>query len=349
MIRKAVYFLLLILGHLGSQGLFAATPTQEHHFDLVVYGSTASGVMTAVSAARKGLHVALVDPGPHIGGMVAGGLSHTDTGNIDSIGGLAREFFERVGHHYNKTVEFDFEPHVAEQILNDMLREAHVVIFLDTRLRETAGVTKDGARITSVTMENGSVFSAAEFVDSSYEGDLMASAGVSNTWGREATDQYHESQAGVLSSQRDTHQFTVKVSPYRPDRSLLPGVLPAPKGTLGQADKKIPAYNFRMCFSGDKSNKVAYPKPDGYDPHQYELLARLLAARTKAGEQLVMKDIVMRDPIQGGKFDINNWGAFSTDNINASWEYPTASYKRRAEIIKEHYRYQAGYFLFLGP
>lgn len=346
--KRTLKYLLVIGGLLlGSHSPLAAS--EELHFDLVVYGATPSGVVTAVAAAREGLQVAIVEPGHHVGGMVSGGLDTTDRGNIETIGGIPREFFERVGRHYNESVEWDFEPHVAEQVFKDMLHEAHVAVFFGMRLREAHGVTKSGARIASIITEDGSTFSAKAFADCSYEGDLMVQAGVANTWGREASSEYHESYAGVIPSQRPTHQFNVRVSPYAADGSLLPGVSSVPKGDLGQGDKKIPAFNFRMCFTADKSNQVPYPKPEGYDPRQYELLARLLAARTKIeGHAPVMKNLVMRIPLKGGKFDINNEGAFSTDDINANWDYPNASYRRREEIAKEHYRYQAGYFYFLA-
>jgi hypothetical protein len=349
MIRTLKHLSFVVGILLSSQNLPAAS--QQLHFDLVVYGSTPGGVAAAVAAAREGLHVALVDTGRHVGGMAAGGLSTSDRGNTDTIGGISREFFERVGRHYNERIEWDFEPHVAEQVFNDLLREAHVSVFFNERLREAGGVTKQGARIMAISMEDGSVFSANEFVDCSYEGDLMAHAGVSYTWGREAAAQYHESWAGVLSTNRYQdwdHQFPVRVSPYAADGSLLPGVSPSPKGEFGQGDKKLPAYTFRMCFTNDKANQVPYPKPDGYDPRQYDLLARYLVALQAAGHTIRMADMVMPIAIRNGKFDVNNHGPISTDGINANLDYPNASYKRREEIIQEQYNYEAGFFYFLA-
>jgi FAD dependent oxidoreductase len=331
----------------GSYPLIAASKVLT--FDLVVYGSTPSGIMAAVAAARSGLKVALVDKAQHVGGMVTSGLSYTDRGKTETIGGIPREFFERVGRHYNEPVEWGFEPHVAEQVLHDMLQQTHVEVFLNSRLRETHGVEKGGPRILRILTEDGSAFSAQEFVDSTYDGDLMNQAGVSNTWGREAASQYKESLAGVLPTLRLDLQFRTKVSSYTADGSLLPGVSSQPKGELGQGDKKVPAYNFRFCFSHDQADQVPYPRPDGYDPKQYELLARYLPALEKArGRALELKDVFLIEPLKGNKADFNNMGGFSTDQIGANWDYPAASYKRKEEIVKALHQYDAGLLYFIA-
>ncbi len=171
-------------------------------FDVVVYGGTAGGVIAAVSAAREGLKTALLEPGTHIGGMVSGGLSFTDFGKKEVIGGYALEFYQRVGQHYGmggygNEVAWYHEPHVAEAIFREMLRKADVAVFEKHRLREKDGVTKSGAEVRAVRLENGASFSAKIFIDSSYEGDLMAQAGISYTYGREGSSQYNESLAGV--------------------------------------------------------------------------------------------------------------------------------------------------------
>src|SRR5207249_10055515 len=173
------------------------------------------------------------------------------------------------------------EPHVAEDIFRQMLREAHVTVLLGHALREKNGVRKNGSSITEIAMENGDSFTADIFIDSSYEGDLMAQAGVSYTWGRESSEQYGESLAGIRG-ETPKHQFTVNLSPRRPDGKLLPEIHDHPAGKPGAADKKVQAYNFRMCFSDDPANMVPFPKPPGYTPKRYELLARLLTARTQA-------------------------------------------------------------------
>lgn len=353
-IPKAVrcfrYLFLAALIFWSSEGILRAE--QRYEFDLVVYGATPSGIIAAVAAAREGEHVAIVEPSHFIGGMVASGLSYSDIGNPDVIGGISREFFERVGRHYNEPIEWDFEPHVASQVFEDMLREARVRVFLDSRLLEHKGVEKKNGLIVAIRTENGESFAATEFIDASYEGDVMAEAGVSFTWGRESAAQYGESLAGVNINSHPDHRFNMWVSPYTFDGALLAGVSSSPRGELGQGDKKIPAYNYRLCFTADKQNQVPYPKPDGYDPKQYELLFRYIQGLTDAAGHPPRIgryfDLMMMEPIKGDKLDINNLGAFSTDDIGANWDYPTASYRRRKEIADEIYRYDAGFFYFLA-
>jgi hypothetical protein len=329
----------------GSQA-FAA----EGSYDVVVYGATASGVAAVVAAARQGARVALVEPGTHLGGMVSGGLGHTDTGKKETIGGLSLEFYKRVGRHYNQPFAWEIEPHVAEDIFKTMVREAKVDVVYRTRLREHGAVQKKGGRLTSATMENGDVFSARVFIDASYEGDLMAQSGVDFTWGREGRDQYDESFAGAREGHRYAgHWFEVPVSAYDSHHKLLPNINSGPRGKAEAADKKVQAYNFRMCLTKDKGNQVAIPKPRNYNPHEYELLARLIAATVKAKKSVPpLGQLIIISHLPNGKSDINNHGAFSTDYIGRNWDYPTASYKRRAQSWREHADYTAGFFYFLG-
>ena len=202
---------------------------EVRNFDVVVYGATASGVAAAVSASRQGMHVVLISVDGHVGGMVSGGLSETDKGREEVIGGLSREFFERAGKHYGEPIEWRFEPHIAEQVFRDMLAEAHVTQLSGQRLREQGGVAMRGRKIAAITLTDGTVLRAPVFIDTSYEGDLMNAAGVAYTWGRESAAQYGESIAGVRGKQRPTHQFNVRVSPYAADGSLLPEVQPGPR------------------------------------------------------------------------------------------------------------------------
>jgi hypothetical protein len=328
---------------------FAAAPP----YDVVVYGATAGGVVTAVSAAREGLNVVLLEPGKHVGGMVTGGLSLTDIGKSEVIGGTSLEFYARVADEYKTTTEgkpfaWYCEPHVCEKILQDMLREAGVKVLYDRRLREKDGVRKQGARITAITMENGETWQGRIFADASYEGDLMAQAKVSYTWGREGVSQYGESLAGV-AEHTPLHQFLVRVSAFDENGRLLPEISSAPKGATGAADRKVQTYNFRMCFSSDPANQVAYPEPPNYDPKRYELLARLIEATTKEhGRPPRFGELASIDPTVKHKADINNRGAFSTDYIGKNWDYPEASYARRAEIWQEHQDYTKGFFYFLA-
>ena len=326
----------------------AQAGAQTRSFDLVVYGGTAGGVATAVAAAREGATVALLEPGRHLGGMVSGGLGWTDYGRKEVIGGMSLEYFERVGKHYNEPVTWHFEPHVAEQVFDELVKEAGVQFFPNHRLRETAGVRKTGTVIREIVMENGAIFRAKVFADCTYEGDLMAQAKVSFTWGRESSSQYGESLAGVREH-TPKHQFTVRVSPFDKNGKLLPEVDPGPKGEVGSADRKVQAYNFRLCLTDVKSNRVAFEKPNGYTPARYELLARMLDAMVaKDGRAPVLEKLMKPDRIPNGKTDVNNNGAFSTDYIGKSWNYPNATYRERDRIWQEHKDYIAGLLYFLA-
>jgi hypothetical protein len=332
---------------------FVLAAFAQEKYDLVVYGGTAGGVITAVSGAREGLKVVLLEPGAHLGGMATGGLSRTDFGKKEVIGGYALEFYWRVGRKYGiqrfaQDVAWFYEPKVGEQVLREMLEQAGVRVLMRHRLREKTGVEKSGTRLASIQTENGARFAGQMFADCSYEGDLMAQSGVRYTFGRESQAEYRESLAGVRE-RTPLHQFLVRVSPYGADGKLLAEVDSGPRGAPGSADKKVQAYNFRMILSEDPSNQVAFPKPPAYDPKRYELLARLLdAMTTKLGRPPVMNEVTLIARIPNGKADINNQGAFSTDYIGKSWDYPDGDYTTRARIWQDHVDYVKGFFYFLA-
>jgi hypothetical protein len=345
---------------IATMGITAQGPAAA--FDLVVYGGTAGGVVTAVAAAREGLRVALLEPRTHLGGMVSGGLGWTDYGRKEVIGGYSLEFFERVGKQYGEPIAWHFEPHVAEAVFREMAAEAGVTVLYRHRLKETGGVVRRDGRVTEIATENGRRFRAAIFADASYEGDLMAQAGVSYTVGREASETYGESLAGVRD-RTPLHQFMIRRDPrsaasavavhvpaYDERHRLLPGISPEPKGSTGQADRKVQAYNFRMCLTDDPANQVPFPKPAGYSPARYALLAKFLAAATAAaGRPLTMRDVMSPDALERNhKLDVNNNGAFSTDFIGGSWDYPEANYRTRERIWQAHVDYVAGFFYFLA-
>ena len=318
-------------------------------YDLVVYGGTASGVMTAISAAREGATVALLEPTGHLGGMVTGGLSSTDMGRQEVVGGMAREFYVRLGKVYGKAIEWFPEPHVAERVLNEMLSETSVTVCLNSRLRERTGVVRNGPRLKNIRTEDGKSWSAHVFADCSYEGDLMAQAKVSYTWGREGQDEFGETLAGVREK-TPKHQFTVDVPARGAGGKLLPGVQSKGKDKPGSADKKVQAYNFRLCMTTNTANQVPFPKPPGYDPARYELLSRMIDAfLAKNGRPPRVAELM--NPLgrlRDRKTDTNNNGAFSTDHIGGSWEYPNAGYKKRDIIWRDHYNYVAGFMWFLS-
>lgn len=333
--------------------LCAASLWAQESYDLVVYGGTAGGVITAVSGAREGLKVALVEPGTHLGGMATGGLSRTDFGKKEVLGGYALEFYWRVGRKYEigryaQDVAWFYEPKVGEQVLREMLDQAGVRVLMKQRLRERSGVRKEGTRVVAMTTEEGTTLQGKFFADCTYEGDLMAQAGVEYTLGREASSQYGESLAGVRE-RTPFHQFQVQLSPFGANGKLLPEVDAGPRAEPGSADKKVQAYNFRMILSEDPQNSVAFPKPPDYNPARYELLARLLDAMTKKlGRPPVMHEVTLIARIPNKKADINNQGAFSTDYIGKSWQYPDGDYATRRRIWEEHVNYTKGFFFFLA-
>ncbi|HLK67518.1 MAG TPA: FAD-dependent oxidoreductase [Bryobacteraceae bacterium] len=339
---KLIACLLLAAATFGAQSSVTAQPD----YDLLVYGGTAGGVMTAVRAARMGLRVALVEPSLHIGGMVSGGLSHTDIGRREVIAGDALEFYWRAGTHYGlsqfaQSFAWYLEPKVAEAILRRMIQEESVTVVMETRLREKDGVRREGARIQSITLENGKTLTARIFADASYEGDLMAQAGVTYTWGREGSAQYGEALAGVRA-ETPFHQFLVDLKPEG-----FP-VAPDP-GQPGEADRKVQSYNYRLIFSHDPSNQAPFPKPTSYDPKRYDLMARLLhAMEIQLGRPQRLGEVLSIGPIPNQKADINNQGPVSTDYIGKSWDYPNAGYQRREEIARDHREYTEGLMYFLA-
>ncbi len=254
-------------------------------FDVVVYGGTAGGVIAAVTAAREGMKTALLESTGHIGGMVSSGLGYTDYGRKEVIGGYALEFYFRVGRHYvlsqyGNEVSWLHEPHVAEQVLREMLSGAGVRLFEHTRLKEENAVRRNGTRIDSIETENSGSFAAGVFIDSSYEGDLMAQASVTWTYGRESSAQYGESLGGVRNK-TPFHQFLVDIPALDQSGHLFPEIVTQTLSAAGSADKAVQAYNFRMCFSA-VPDRIVFLMPDHYDPRRYGLLAKLIEARTRA-------------------------------------------------------------------
>jgi hypothetical protein len=279
------------------------------------------------------------------------------------IGGLAREFYRRLKRHYDRPEAWVhqkpehyklyrpqddaiwvFEPKVAEATFEAWLRECDIPVVREAWLDRAAGVTKDGERLVSITTLDGQTFNGRMFIDATYEGDLMAAAGVSFATGREANATYGETLNGVQTKRAQSHQFTNTISPYvvpdDPSSGLLPRIHDGSPGEEGAGDHRIQAYNFRLCMTDVPANRVPFPKPAGYDPLHYELLLRDL----QAGSRHIFGKF---DPAPNGKTDTNNHGSFSTDNIGMNYDYPEASYERRREIISEHAAYQQGYFWFL--
>ncbi|MCK5134208.1 MAG: FAD-dependent oxidoreductase [Bacteroidales bacterium] len=329
----------------------SAQTVHENNYDVVVYGGTSAGVVAAVKTARMGKSVVLIEPGKHLGGLSSGGLGATDIGNKAAVGGMAREYYERVFQHYNPASDstgtmWTFEPHVAEKIFNDMVDEEKIHVHLEERLDLINGVKKSGNRIRKIRMESGLTFSAKMFIDATYEGDLMAKADVSYTVGRESVKIYGESLNGVQTAQAKYHQFKNPVDPYRltgePKSGLLPGIQDdGGPGKEGSGDHRIQAYCFRMCLTNVPGNRIPFPKPESYDPLRYEILLRYI----KTG---VFDVLNLSTPIPNGKTDTNNKGAFASDNIGMNYDYPDGDYETRARSISEHENYQKGMMWFLA-
>jgi FAD dependent oxidoreductase len=306
-----------------------------------------------VAGARQGLKTVLLEPRRHVGGMATGGLSRTDTGTREVIGGLSLEFYYRVGNKYDirrfkNPVAWFYEPRVGEAVMLEMLKGAGVTLLFDHRLQEKTGVIREPKRVAEIVMQNGARFKGRIFADCSYEGDLMAQAGVSYTWGREGTDQYGESLAGIREK-TPYHQFLFDV-PGRDERgALLPEISPDPVGKPGQADKKVQAYNFRIIATDAAANRLPWPRPGSYDAGRYELLARYLAAFVERnGRAPVFHELTLIALIPGAKADFNNNGPFSTDYIGKNYDYPDGSYARRDAIWREHADYVQGFYYFLA-
>ncbi|MFD1034800.1 FAD-dependent oxidoreductase [Sphingomonas hankookensis] len=344
-------------------GAPAAPP--EPVADIVIYGCTAGGVIAAVESRRIGRSVTLVCRDRYVGGMTTNGLSWSDTGNHRAIGGLALEFYRRVKRHYDDPAAWtlaprparaenfvddgamwQFEPHVAERILEDWIAEAGVTVVRGQPIdRGPQGVQRVGSRVVSFRSAHGRRFAGRMFIDASYEGDLMAGAGVSFATGREANATYGETLNGVQARNTTNHQFTLDIDPYRikgkPASGLLPRISPARLAPDGSADDKIQAYTYRLCLTDVAANQMPLPKPAGYDASQYALLQRYMDAGYRNFFQKF-------DRIPNGKADVNNFGAFSTDNIGMNYRYPRGSDAERAAIAAEHRRYQQGLLWYMA-
>jgi len=328
-------------------------------FDVVIYGGTSAGVSAAVQCSRMGKSVVIIEPTQFLGGLTTGGLGATDIGNKRAIGGLSREFYQRIHKKYiepdrwtrearesyfksrakNEDTMWTFEPSVATQVFNEMIVEAKVPIVFGSRLDLKTGVMKEGTRIEKIMMENGRAFEGNVFIDATYEGDLMAKAGVTYHVGRESNDTYGETINGLQMRGTVHHQFVKQVDPFLkkgdPASGLLPGVTPLPKGKDGDGDHRIQAYNFRLCTTDHPDNRRPWPKPADYIELNYELLLR----NFEAGDLRVPWHPLW---MPNRKTDTNNNFAFSTDNIGLNYEYPDGDYAVRERIWKEHEQYTKG-------
>ncbi len=347
----------------------------KKEYDLVIYGGTSAGVSAAIQTSRAGKSVVLIEPSSRLGGLTTGGLGQTDIGNKQAIGGIAREFYQNIKKYYNnrdnwnwrqpydykdggqnRTLEgeetmWTFEPSAALKVYHQMLDQEKVDIVYGERLNRADGVKKSGKQIKAITMESGKIFQGKMFIDATYEGDLMATANVSYTYGREANEEYGETLNGVQANDWSVtltrqpslnaynHNFVDRVDPYvvkgDPSSGLLPYIVEGGPGVDGSGDKKIQAYCFRMCLTDHPENRIPFEKPAGYNEQNYELLFR----NYEAGETRIPW---INSAMPNRKTDTNNNHGFSTDFIGQNWDYPEASYAEREKIIEAHRNYQKG-------
>ncbi|MGC4235827.1 MAG: FAD-dependent oxidoreductase [Niabella sp.] len=384
-----------VLGAIGTALLLffsgAAQTGKNKNYDLVVYGATSAGITSAVQAARMGLSVALIVHDHHVGGLTTSGLGATDIGNKDAIGGLAREFYRRIrnyyfsnsaawkqeslkeylGHVYKDGIDGNamwyFEPHVAGRVFNEMLAEQNIEVISGERLRldRKTAVSITKGIIQSIFMESGRAIRARMFVDATYEGDLMAMAGVKYTVGRESNQTYGETKNGVQlwEHEYNHHLFARKVDAYkRPgdaSSGLLYGVQYMHKpGKEGDGDQRMQAYCYRLCLTDVPENRITITRPDNYDSSRYELMLRYLQS-TKTFSYVPDKDAAfIENPVIGWnpamvimpnrKTDSNTKGPLSFNLVGGNYQYPDGDYKVRQKIIEEHKSWQMGLIWFIS-
>ncbi|RLT09358.1 MAG: FAD-dependent oxidoreductase [Planctomycetota bacterium] len=341
-----------------SSLLAADVTTKSPPYDIVVYGGTSGGIIAAVQAAKMKKSVVLIEPSKYLGGLTSGGLGATDIGNKSAIGGLSRGFYRAVAAHYaqedswkwekresyrsnrqtDETEMWTFEPHVAEAIYRDMLKEAKVPVVTG-RLDLKNGVVKAGEKILSIRLESGLTFTGSVFIDATYEGDLLAKAGVDYHVGREANVKYGETLNGVQTKNATHHQFIKAVDPFvrpgDPTSGLLPLVQKDGPGEEGAEDRRVQTYNLRLCTTDVAENRRAWPKPADYDEKRWELLFR----NCEAGDTRIPWNPIF---MPNRKTDTNNNFAISTDFIGANYDYPNGDYATRERIYKEHISYTSG-------
>ncbi|GGD80199.1 FAD-dependent oxidoreductase [Paenibacillus nasutitermitis] len=313
--------------------------------DLCIYGASSAGLAAAVQATRMGLKVVVAEFGQRAGGLSSGGLGATDIGNKAAIGGISREFYQAIGQHYGITegdkTQWTFEPHIAEAVYLDWIQHFGIEVHFGQQL---ASVQKENGKIVRIVMEKGESYEADMFIDATYEGDLLAAAGVSYHVGREANSVYRETLNGIQFGSPN-HRFNADVSPYvipgKPDSGLIYGVSDAAPGVQGQGDRSVQAYNFRICLTDVPDNRIPFPAPPNYDPDKFTLLARYIQAG-------VWDALRLHKHMPNGKTDLNNYGGVSTDHIGMNFDWPEGSYTRREELFQDHLHYNLGMLYFLS-
>ncbi len=326
--------------------LVSCSDSQTHRTDVCIYGGTSAAVTAAKAAAEAGCNVIIICPDKVLGGMTTGGLGSTDIGNKQAIIGMARQFYRDLGKHYGTEEQWTFEPSAAQAIIDSYLSNPNISIYRECYL---SGLKKKGTRIISITCDDeregfSRTVKADSFIDATYEGDLLAKAGVSYRVGRESSSVYNEIWDGSHIS--EYHQFVDGIDPYvekgNPESGLLWGIQDWKMKEEGAGDDFVQAYNFRLCLSSDKDNQIPFTKPDDYDPSRYELLARVF----EADPNPEINNYFIWSLMPNGKTDVNNRGPFSTDMIGMNHDYPEAGWPRRKEIVAAHKSYTLGLMWF---
>lgn len=360
----------LIIIFLFFLSYFSLMASNNPAYDICIYGESASGVIAAIQGARMNKKVVLISKNNHVGGLVTSGLTATDMNRNDIVGGITKEFYNKIYNYYldptvwrnqdresfmkstlrrtykgkndERQIQWVYESSVAENIMKEMLENAGVEVLYNQRLSLNHLVEKDGTRIKSIHLENGNSISAKVFIDASYEGDLMAKAGVSYIVGRESNQQYGESFNGIRIN-HDQGKDLSAIDPYikegKPSSGVLPYVTPEIWGEQGSADKRVQAYCYRMTLTNDPTNRIAIKKPKNYNPLWYEILVRDL----KLQPETKLQDIITLTPMPNKKTDTNH-----LDFFGASYDYAEGDYKTRAEIEQLHKDYALGMLWLLG-
>ncbi len=317
--------------------------------DVIVYGTTPGGFCAAIAAAREGAKVTLLEPTSHVGGLSTGGLSHCDSNQMrrESLTGLFEEWHTRIAKDYvdrgqpapydpkDKTpgIRWIFEPHVAMRVTQAMLKEAGVTVITDCRL---TNVEMAGTRIAGLRTSKGE-FAAKTYVDGTYEGDLMAAAGVSWVIGREGRAEYGEALAG-----KRYPKPTMAIDGFDASGRPLPLITGVDAGAEEAGDRNVMTYSFRLCLTRDPANLVPIPEPTKYDPAKFELARRAL----KAGVRGIGFDLY---PLPGNKLDGNNsiGGQISLGLVGGSNTWHSADVAERARLWEAHKQYTLEFLHFL--
>ncbi len=379
-LKKITRIVLLVL--VLAMAMLTEVKSQAR-YDIVIYGGTSAGISAAIQSSRMGKSVLLIEPSQRIGGLTTGGLGATDIGNKQAIGGISREFYQNIKKYYddpanwkwqnredylqkrntgNEDAMWTFEPSVALEVYKEMITSEKIDLVYGQRLNRKIGVKKQGAKIMEIKMESGTSYTGKIFIDATYEGDLMAAAGINYTFGRESNKEYGETLNGVqannvsltlrgtISRNSMHHNLISGVDPYikkgDPSSGLLPFIIEGGPGIDGYGDTGIQAYCFRMTLTDHPENRIPFAKPENYNDLEYELLLRNYEAAEGAIEEMYAYGDPLvpwiNTPMPNGKTDTNNQKGFSTDFIGQNFGYPEASYEERGRIVENHRHYQQG-------